>query len=421
MSIALFQQYIPKIILPYARWIYCLYQKYRTIFFSYKEREKYQAIKKDNKKNILIYHKSLLSFWGTEKNLQIIAKYLDKSKYNIHIMYGIKEMEFGNYTHEVIEKRKRYVNEWWHITWIPFDYSKMHSKHPYVLDNMTPSIQDTISYYNIDCVISAWAGNAEFPLTNIACPIIFLNIFGIPNTLPNIKKQICISNLVKNMIADIVQNKKLEVQYIPSEWPPSSSVEDGKIWRNILWIPENHIIFWRIWRADQTIYDPIGIKAFNITVKKYPFIHYVIISPAPQLIEFVQKNNIPNIHLIEPISNEQDIRAFHNMIDVFAHYRLDGETCGLAIAESMLCWNPIISHKSHIRNAHLEYLDNNISFISEKDDYEKYASYMEIFALDKEKKLIKKMWNNAKEKAYELFHIKTYITKFHKILDSVIL
>lgn len=93
----------------------------------------------------------------------------------------------------------------------------MGEQHPFVVKNMFPHIRDVIKYYDIDLVVTAGAGNAEYPLTEIDCPIIFLNIFGIPNVLTNIKYQICISHLVKDMIADVVPASKLKVFYIPSE------------------------------------------------------------------------------------------------------------------------------------------------------------------------------------------------------------
>lgn len=82
---------------------------------------------------------------------------------------------------------------------------------------MFPHIKEVIKYYAIDVVVMAGAGNAEYPLTEIDCLIVFLNIFGIPNVLSNIKYQLCISHLVKDMIADVVPASKLKVFYIPSE------------------------------------------------------------------------------------------------------------------------------------------------------------------------------------------------------------
>lgn len=144
-------------------------------------------------------------------------------------------------------------------------------------------------------------------------------------------------------------------------------------------------------RADDSIFHSIGILAFEQVVKKYPHVHYLIVSPAPKLLEIVKSHNIPNVHLMDPIYAEKDVWAFHNAIDVLAHFRFDGETCGLNIAESMLCAKPVISHTSTIWNAHLEYLNGKNSFVADVDNVDQYIKAMETFAQDTHKKLIHTM------------------------------
>lgn len=88
------------------------------------------------------------------------------------------------------------------------------------------------------------------------------------------------------------------------------------------------------------------------------------------------------MHFLDPIYAEEDVWAFHNAIDVLAHFRYDGESCGLNIAESMLSGNPIISHRSRIWNAHLEYLSQDNSFVAGIDDIDAYGNAMEFFMKD---------------------------------------
>lgn len=100
---------LPKWILPIARKAYCYYQKYATILASKKEAFSYVPHK--DKKRVLIYGISALSFGGTEKNLQIIAKYLDKEAYDVYFMYGTKPRKLGNYNAKMIEERLGYVQQ----------------------------------------------------------------------------------------------------------------------------------------------------------------------------------------------------------------------------------------------------------------------------------------------------------------------
>lgn len=116
----------------------------------------------------------------------------------------------------MIQKRRNYIGEEGTL-YIPFDYKTLSDKHPYEIDGMSPNIQTVITYHNIDLVITAGAGNAEFPLTSIVCPIIFLNIFGIPNTIKNISYHVCISKTIADEISDIVPKDKIKPLYIPTE------------------------------------------------------------------------------------------------------------------------------------------------------------------------------------------------------------
>lgn len=413
------KKYIPSLLLPFVRYLYCLYQEYRTRLISKKYSLNIHTINK--KKHILIYGVAALWMWGTEKNLQMIAKYLDREKYEIYFMYGTQPRKLWNYNKDMIEKRREYLWDW-NITYIPFDYEKLSENHPYEITGMMPHIVDVIKYHAIDLVITAWPGNAEFPLTDIQCPIIFLNIFGIPNTIKNIRYHICISQTIADEISDIVPKEKIKPLYIPTEWP-------GNMTSQIEWvefrkkhnIPLDALVFWRIWRADDSIYDPIGIEAFRSSVKKHDNIYYVIVSPSPLLREYIRCHVIKNIVLIEPIYDEREVWKFHLSIDVLAHFRYDWETFGLNIAESMICGNPIITHKSKIWNAHLEYLNSDNSFISEIDDVHSYSKAMEYFATDSMGQKRREMWNNAKKIANKLFHIDSYISKVEDLIDSLYL
>lgn len=82
------------------------------------------------------------------------------------------------------------------------------------------------------------------------------------------------------------------------------------------------------------------------------------------------------MHFIPPSGRENDVWAFHAAIDCFAHFRRDGETSGVAIAESLTAGNPIVTHRSSIWNAHLEYLTSDCARVAEIDAVDEYASYM---------------------------------------------
>lgn len=365
--------------------------------------------KLDKKKNILIYHITALSFGGTEKNLQLIAKYLNKDKYNVYILHATDKEN----------NRLDYLkNENVHI--IDFSYSRVEKHWPYVIHDMNPKIDDVINKYDIDLIITATPGQTIYPLIQIRkIPIIVLNIFGSFNIQKNIIKNICLSPDVKIKSSVIINEDKLSMQYIPSERPIINKDKSKNI-RERFGIKDNELVFGRIGRSDDSIFDPIGLLAFEVTVKKYPNIHYIIMSPAPLAIKLVKERNIPNIHWLDPSYKEEDVWAFHEAIDVLAHFRRDGESFGLNIAESMLVGNPILTHKSHIWNSHLEYLEDDFSKYSEQDDYMQYSDNM-IYMINKHNKgELKDIGEKARIKAEKLFLIENIIIKYENMIDRVI-
>lgn len=362
-----------------------------------------------DKINVLIYHKTALSFGGTEKNLQMIAKYLNPNKYNVFILHATEH-----------EKSRLAYLENTNVKIIPFTFTSVDSNWPYAIKDMNPMVENVINENNIHCIVTATPGQTIYPLINVRnIPIILINIFGSFTVQNNIAKHICISEDVKRLAKRIVTEDKLTVQYIPSE-RPILNPEKAKALRERFAIKDTDLVFGRIGRADDSIFDPIGLLAFDIAIKTNPDIHYLIMSPADAAKKLVIEKKIPNVHWLEPSYLEEDVWAFHQAIDVLAHFRNDGESFGLNIAESILVGNPILTHKSHIWNAHLEYLDDSFSRYTEKDDYEQYAKNMIEFAEFHKLGKLKEMGQRAKEKGEKLFLIENIIGKYENIINETV-
>ncbi len=373
-------------------------------------------IKEVNKKSrLLFYHIDSLGFAGTEKFLQILARHIDKEKYDVFYLYpslmGLNDRH---------KDRLDYINLGG-VIGIPFDYKAKQSNPPYFVNGMNPDIKKIIKALNIDLLVVADSGNANYPFSIIKnIPIILLNIFGLPNVQKNIKYHLCISKEVASKLSPIVPNKKIKVYPVPSEGPFENSVELGKKIREGFGIKEDDIVFGRIGRADNGIFDPIGIEAFKLALKVRADIHYIIMSPPPILLKMLDDEKIQNVHILQPSSSEQDVWAFHAAIDALAHFRNDGESFGLNIVESMLSGKPIITHKSNIWNAHLEYLDKSFSRVADKGDIETYKKYITEYANKKKTGELQKMGMLAKEKSGKMFLVKNIINQFENwVVDAV--
>lgn len=371
--------------------------------------------------NVLFYHVSGLSFAGTEKFLQIIAKYLNKEKYNVYYMYSSKPR--GTTGNIKLDGRISYLKEHTHL--VEFDYSDISNAYPYVLNGMNPTIFEVIKQKEIDVLFTAGSGYSEFPFNLITkLPIILINIFGVANTQKNICSNICISKAVEQKIAHIVPIEKRTTIYIQSEQPKEEYKILGRELRKRLGITATDVVFGRIGRADDNIFDPIGINAFEQITKKSPSngpkAHYIIMSSPPVLVDIVKERNIPNVHFLPPSGDEKDVWAFHYALDALAHFRLDGESFGLNIAESMIAGNPILTHKSHIWNAHLEFLNPSFTFISEKDDVNSYAKNMSSIIDSKVNNSIVDMKNASFSQGCRLFLIENSIKNIEDIITHTI-
>src|SRR3989338_3476490 len=395
--------------------LYGCYCSLKALHCSIKDKHSpFTPVKKvvTRKTKVLFYHVSGLHFGGTEKFLQILAKHLDKNKFDVFFVYSPKSRTSDNFP---ADSRRSYLENTG-ITLVPFDYEKIESKYPFYIQDAKPTLNKILNDYKPHVVISTGTGYPEYPLNmETKVPIIMLNNFGAANTQSNVVMNICVSDTVAKMAGRITPAEKLITMYVQSE-RPSLNMENGNAIRRKFGIDIADTVFGRIGRASDDIFDPIGILAFEEVVKERDDVHYLIMSAPPALKKMVIDRNIHNVHFLPASGQEKDVWAFHAAIDVLAHFRLDGESFGLNIAESMLAGNPIITHKSHIWNAHLEYLDDSFARIADKGDTHTYARYMLEFAKLKQMNQLADLGINAKSKAERLFLIENNINFFEEII-----
>lgn len=320
-------------------------------------------------KNVLVYMISGLHHSGTEKSLQRIANALVKD-YHVFFMYG---------DHQVDPARKNLLDT--RIKLIPFSYDLDEVAVPHKLHGMRPHLKEVLVRENIDLILTSSPGYAHYPWNMVDdIPIVFINIFGAPALKKNIVSTVYISELTRDHATHWTGTRpNSHVRYLPCEQPLSNARALGVELRADLNIPKDAFVFGRIGRADNNIYDPIGLKAWRRITHRYSNVHFIVKSPPPILEKSLKDNPVPNMHLLPPSGTETDIWAFHGALDAMAHFRYDGETSGVAIAESLMLGNPIVTHRSHVWNAHLEYLTPECARVASQDNDKEYAGYLEEF------------------------------------------
>lgn len=320
-------------------------------------------------RNILIYMITGLYHSGTEKSLQTIANAL-AAEYHVVFMYGDKQVD---------PERRAALDP--RIKLVPFSYAENEVAVPHLLRGMKPHFKEVLLQEHIDLIITSSAGYAHYPWNVIRdIPIVLVNLFGAPTLQRNVRTISFVSPFtLAHASAWTGARPGSVVNYLPCGQAPADVRELGVRLRANLGIPPEAFVFGRIGRADDGIYDPIGIKAWRRIADQHPDAHLIVKSPPPTLVRFLTEHPTPRVHLLPPSGGEKDVWSFHGALDAMAHFRYDGETGGVAIGESLSIGNPIVTHRSHVWNVHTEYLTPACSRIAGLDDDEAYARYMEEF------------------------------------------
>jgi len=137
-------------------------------------------------------------------------------------------------------------------------------------------------------------------------------------------------------------------------------------------IPEDAIVCGRIGRPRG--FDPIAIAAFKRLVYSNPKVYYIVIAPCDEF--KAEARGIPNVILMPQTSDDVTIEAFHRTLDIYLHYRIDGEIQSTAIAQAMMYGIPIISHISKFNNGQIETISDGGFVASDEEQYYQFLCYL---------------------------------------------
>jgi len=165
--------------------------------------------------------------------------------------------------------------------------------------------------------------------------------------------------------------------------------------RSELGIPKDAIVLGRISRPHLDQGEFI-VDIFNEL--NNPKTHLVVVAPSQYITEASKKNS--RIHLVKPTTDEKRLSRFYNSLDILLHYRKEGETFGLNVAEAMIHGLPCISHKSFLDNAQIELLEG-CGVIAEENNIPDYKSKLNRLIEDANYR--KDLGQKAKTKAMSVF------------------
>lgn len=115
-----------------------------------------------------------------------------------------------------------------------------------------------------------------------------------------------------------------------------------------------------------------------------------------------------SVIVLDTTNDDDFIDKFHKSLDIFLHYRSDGETFGTAIAQSMMYGNPVISHYAgynaqseiisnggYVSHNENDYLEELIKLVTDKNYYNTISNNAKIRSLDFEELSISKKFESV--------------------------
>jgi len=312
----------------------------------------------------IVFYSHSIDYAGTWRSHEQILLNLNKEIFQPYVLYN--ESINNNRLNFVVENLgSDFV--------IPFSASTEKTGPDMGYTFINTNFEEKLLEINPDIIHFARSGYYEWPFTKRLSPVqIETNIFGFKDTTPFLDYSIAISNTIKNIRGDAN-----EVIYNPI----SKQINNNENLRKELNISEKTFVLGRIGRPDN--FTPISIECTKIMKESKIDFKYIIIGACDSTKNKIKELDLENYFiLLDPTNDDNLIHKFYNTIDVFAHYRSDGETFGVSIAQSMVYGKPVVSHfagsngqsetigdSGFVVNNSMEYFLSILKLIKDKDLY----------------------------------------------------
>jgi len=305
--------------------------------------------------NIAFYSHNI-DFAGTWRSHERIAEVIQH-----HPEYNVKILFSPDVENNRLEVSKNILHK---CEFLPFSRSIKKDGPSSGYCPITSDIEQVVKKNNIQLLHFARSGYFEWPFNKRICPIqVETNIFGYEDNSPYLDGTIFISRCLGIKESD---TKVLIPNPIPS---PSKDYPNISDLRSELGIHEKDFVLGRIGRPSN--FTPIALEALDKIKKRISEISfkYLIIGACEETRKFVRENSLEKeVIMLDCTNDDSFIERFHKTIDVFAHYRSDGETFGTAIAQSMINGKPVITHYAGM-NGPAEWIGKGLVCVSNSEEY----------------------------------------------------
>ena len=374
----------------------------------------------------VLFQLNQLGYGGTEKAILTFIKNLDKNIFEPSLFFNTS---INTFEHQKIKffskfslKYKKKFNEKYALGWVRAnEFSEAVSGRLCYGWGMRDLLryQDAInpSIIHVSRGLPEDFYTREILKLSGKSKIVEYNIFGTRPSLQYltaIDRMLFVSHWCLDR-SDWAAREKSHVLYFPVGQPTSATPRSTL--RQELGIPEDCIVLGRLSRPNLDDGDFI-LASLRELFDSFPNIHFVSIGES----ENFRKNTkgLLNVHCLTPTTDELRIDQFLTSLDILLHYRQEGETFGLNIAEAMLRGVPVVSHRSDVDNAQVELLTRErlSGVIAEARTVEAYTASVK--KLITNQSLRKELGGNARVTAQNNFDTAQLTTSLESIYLSAL-
>lgn len=346
-----------------------------------------------NKLKILFYSHTI-DYGGTWRSHERILLNLDKTKFDAYVFYNTKS------NNNRLDYLKMHMPE---SNLIAFDSvgNRMGPETGYAYKET--NFTELAKKQNFDIIHFARSGYYEWPFIERISPIqIETNIFADKDYSKFLDFSVSISDRITELRGSTdhrIYNP------VPQPLKNTDTLQDE------LGIPEGYHIFGRVGRPDN--FHDIALRSlFLLKSKGYKF-KYIILGPCKKTLQLINELNLnDDCILISPTNDDNFIHKLYNTIQIFLHYRIDGESFGVAIAHAMMYGIPIISHYAGY-NAQKEIISDGGYVAYSIQDYTNY-----LIKLLEDKTFYSIISNNAKTQA-QLFDENKIVKEWENLYSTL--
>ena len=348
------------------------------------------------KKIKILFYAHQVDFAGTWRSHERILLNLDSDKFDVYVFYNPDQI--NNRLDYVISK----LGE---SRVIPFKASKeklgAEVGYPYKDNNFS----ELAKSMNFDIIHFARSGYFEFPFIERIAPVqIETNIFGYKDNTKYLDYSVT--------ICDTITNRRGGCDYMVYN-PIPQKIDGDENLRQELNIPLDYVVFGRIGRKDN--FTSIAFESLKrLKDSGFNKFKYIIIGACEHSKRCIQQLGLnENCIILETTSDDNFIHKFHNTIDIFAHYRSDGECHSTALSQALMYGIPVISHYGGF-NGQSETIRDGGFVAKNSDEYFKY-----ILRLINDKNFYNYISENAKNRAMD-FEERKIVKEWEDIYVNVL-